>query len=322
MLWDFSIGRTVGIVARTWPFLVLRLIVFGITGLIFVVMAASGGVLGHELLPLMFTQLSPMQGGIFGLMGGIGFGALVVRIVREYTLYIVKAAHIAVIVRLLDDGALPQGESQLGYGWRTTRERFVEASLLFGLDQMIKAALAGVRKLFDRIGGFVPGLGVILSIVRAVVEVAVSYVDEIILAHNIRNPGANPWRTSADAVVLYAQNGRVMLRNAAWLALFLLLAGLAILAAVAGPFALMLDGLPGPNTGYGMAAAVVAAIVVINVVLEPIAFCALLQVYDQATRGQTPDPAWARRLEQATPAFSALRDHPPEPPQAAPAMSG
>lgn len=322
MLWDFSIGRTFGVVARTWPFLVLRLIVFGITGLIFVVMVASGGVLGHELLPLIFGDLSAMQSGIFGAMGGVGLGALVVRIVREYTLYMVKAAHIAVIVRLIDHGSLPHGAGQLSYGWRTTRERFVEASLLFGLDQMIKAALAGVRKLFDRIGGWLPGLGVILSIVGAIVEVAVSYVDEIILAHNIRNPSANPWRTSADAVVLYAQNGRVMLKNAAWLALFLLIGGLAILAVFVGPFALMAEGLPGPNNGYALAAAIVLAIVIMNVILEPIAFCALLQVYDQATAGQTPDPAWEQRLDRATPAFSELRDHPPEPPQAVPAIGG
>ncbi len=31
-MWDFDIGRTLGIMARTWPFIALRLIVyFGIT---------------------------------------------------------------------------------------------------------------------------------------------------------------------------------------------------------------------------------------------------------------------------------------------------
>ena len=31
-MWDFEIGRTLGIVIRTWPFVVLRIIVFfGIT---------------------------------------------------------------------------------------------------------------------------------------------------------------------------------------------------------------------------------------------------------------------------------------------------
>ena len=32
MMWDFEIGRTLGIMFRTWPFIALRLIVyFGIT---------------------------------------------------------------------------------------------------------------------------------------------------------------------------------------------------------------------------------------------------------------------------------------------------
>ncbi|WP_349363924.1 MAG: hypothetical protein ABL307_00625 [Roseitalea porphyridii] len=307
MLWDFSIPKAAGIVARTWPFLLLRVAVYGLFAMVFLVMTVSGGIIGHQTLPLLFETIVPMQGGIFGAFGGMAFGGLVLRILREYSLYMVKAAHVAVMVRLFDHGALPAGASQLAYGWGQVRERFAEASVLFALDQLIKAALAGIGQTMQRLGGFMPGLRAVFGIVQAIADVAIGYVDEIVLAQNLRTKSTNPWKASADAVVLYAQNGGAMLRNAAWLTLILAVAGVAVFVVVAGPVALALGGLEGPVQMYGLIGSAVVTIFVLHVLLEPFAVCALMSVYFARIDGQTPDPRWEERLNRATPALAELR---------------
>lgn len=307
MLWDFSISRTLGLVMRTWPFLLLRVLVFGVFAAIFLVLTVSGGVIGHQLLPVAFEALVPMQAGIFGAMGGMALGGLVLRILREYSLYLVKAAHVAVMVRLMDHGALPAGQSQLAYGWQEVRMRFAEASILFALDQLIKAALAVIGNIVNRVGGVVPGLRTIFGPILAVAEIAIGYVDEIVLAQNLRTRSTNPWQTSADAVVLYAQNGVAMLKNAAWLTLFLLVAGAAIFVSIVGPVSLLLGEVQGPVQLYGLTATVIATLFLLHVLLEPFAVAALMSVYFARIDGQSPDPRWEERINRATPALAELR---------------
>lgn len=309
MLWDFSIAKTCALLARTWPYLLLRAVVFGLSALIFVILAASGGILGHELLPAAFDDLQSPQAGILGLMGGIGLGAMVLRILREYTLYLVKGGHIAVMTQLLDHGDLPASQKQISFGAGQVRDRFAETSMLFVLDQMVSAALTSSRKALNNATMFLPGINVLFSFVHSVGEMAITYIDEIVLAHNFRVRSQNPWRTSADAVVLYAQNGKVMLKNAFWLTLLLMIVAVAILALSIGPFMVFFDDTAGPNQIYGAIAAGAMALCLLHIFLEPFAVCALMQVFFKVAHGQKPDPAWERRLEKVSPEFVQLRDY-------------
>ncbi|WP_306118194.1 MULTISPECIES: hypothetical protein [unclassified Roseitalea] len=311
MVWDFPIGRTLAIVLRSWPFMVLRVCVYALYAAVFAILAASGGLVGHELLPLAIDGIGALQGGIFGAMGGVGLGALVVRIAREYTLYLVKAGHIAVMVELIDRGALPGGRSQLGFGWDAVRGRFAHASVLFGIDQMIRGALAGLKKTIMRAGAAVPLVSLLAGVAHAVADVALGSLDEIILAHTLRTRSADPYRGSADALVLFAQNGGRMVKNAAWLTLFMMLAFVAIMALIVGPFVIAFGALEGPVSTYAIVAAAIAAVFVNVVVLEPLAVCALLQVFVAASDGQSPDPQWEARLS-AMPSFVQLRQGAPD----------
>ena len=54
-----------------------------------------------------------------------------------------------------------------------------------------------------------PGvLNSVMGIVRAYLRLAVGLVDEVILAHGIRNRAENPFGSAKEALVLYAQNGK------------------------------------------------------------------------------------------------------------------
>lgn len=313
MLWDFSVGQCFSIMGRTWPFLILRVLVFGAFAIIFAVLTASGGVIGHEMGPQL-SEFSATQSGIFGGAAGVGLAILVLRILREYTLYLVKAGHIAVMGEMMDGARIPAGMSQVARGARTVKENFAEASALFVLDQLIKGVLKVVENIFKRIGSLIPFLSPILSLVESVVTIAVTYVDEMILAHIMRTKPANVWRAGADALVIYAQNARLMFKNAFWLAMFLIVFEVAVFAAIYLflPIPGFMDFTIEGTSGARIAAGIVGVVIVAGVFVEPFSVCAMLQVFNKVAKTQMPDPEVERRLAERSEDFRDLRDGRPD----------
>ena len=111
-MWDFSIGRSLILMMQTMPFILLRCAVyFGIT-LAYILMTGIGSGIGWGIGGLGdegFQVTAAFWGGAigFGLTAGIMY------FLREYILYMVKAAHIAAMVQLLDSKSIPG--SQLGH---------------------------------------------------------------------------------------------------------------------------------------------------------------------------------------------------------------
>src|SRR5690606_28435861 len=163
-----------------------------------------------------FQASSAVWGGAvgFGLFGAIMYWA------REYVLYIVKAGHIAVLVELLDGKAMPEGKSQINYATSVVQQRFAQASLLFAIDQLIKGVIGAITGLVRGVLSILPlpGARQISGILNAFLQVAVGFIDEVILAHTIRSRSTNPWASAQEALVLYGHNYKGMLKHAARLA--------------------------------------------------------------------------------------------------------
>ena len=309
-MWDFSIGRTIGIVVRTWPFVLLRMAVyFGITAAYVIVVAVGAG-MGYGT----GMVLGESGGAVpFALWGGIIGFSLVTAVfywLREYILYMVKAGHIAVLVHLVEGRAIPGGMGQIAYGRQVVTERFAEANVLFALDQLIKGALRAVSALLGSFAAFlpIPGLGGLVRIANAIIRMSIVYVDEIILAHNIRLGSRTPFETGRQSVVLYAQNGVTMVKNAVWLAVFIWLVGAILFLLVLAPAGALVYGMPGQGAGWAFVFALLFAWACIAAFVEPFAVTALMQVYFRTIEGQVPDPEWDGRLVQASSKFRQLKD--------------
>ena len=308
-MWDFDIGKSLSALMRTLPFILLRMVVFfGIT-LAYVLVTGTGAGLGFGIGAMGdadFQASSTFWGG------AIGFGVVsaVLYWVREYILYMVKAGHIAVLVEVLDGREIPGGRSQIDYATGVVKERFVEANVLFALDQLVKGVVRVVAGLINFVSNFlpIPGLQVIAGFINAVIRIAVTYVDEIILAHNIRVRSDNPWETSRTALILYAQNSTTMLKNAVWLAVFMYLFALLIFLIMVAPAGALLYFLPGDWSGWGFVLALIFAWSFKAALIEPFAIACLMQVYFKAIEGQTPDPVWDERLTGASKKFRDLKD--------------
>ena len=189
-------------------------------------------------------------------------------------------------------------------------ERFVEANLLFVLDQLIKGAIGAITGLLGGIAAIlpIPGLQGVVSFINTVIRLSLTYVDEIILGYNIRLGSQNPFETARQGVVLYAQNGTTMLKNAVWLALIMWALTIVVFLFMLAPAAAILYYMPGALAGWSFVLAIILAWAVKAALLEPFAIAALMQVYFKVIAGQTPNPDWDRRLADASKQFRELKD--------------
>ena len=120
---------------------------------------------------------------------------------------------------------------------RRSPDRFAESSALFALDQIIKGVIRALTGLLNVAGALlpIPGLSGLIGILNGIIRMSLTYVDEIILAYNIRTRSENPWQSSKDALILYAQNGGSMMKNAVWLSIFMWVFSLIIFLLILGP---------------------------------------------------------------------------------------
>jgi len=295
--------------ARTMPFILLRIAVyFGITlGYILVTGAGAGvgygiGGFGEE----GFRASATMWGGIAGLSI---FGALMYW-AREYILYIVKAGHIAVLIELIDVKPMPEGRSQIAYASAVVKGRFPQAGVLFAMDQLIKGVIGAISGLVRGILTIlpIPGARPLAGLLSAFLRVAVGFIDEVILAHAIRTRSDNAWMSAKEALVLYGQNYKPMLRNAAWLALIVYGLSFAVFIFMLAPAALVVYLMPGAWAAGGVIFALLFAWSVKAALLEPFAIACMMQVYFKTIEGQRPDPESEAKLEQMSGKFRKLQE--------------
>lgn len=307
-MWDFSIGGALGMMVRTTPFIVLRMAVYFGIAVGYVVVTGTGAGIGYGVGGFGddgFQANSTLWGGIvgFGAFGAVMYWA------REYILYIVKAGHIAVLVELIDGRPMPQGKSQISYATTVVKERFVQASVLFAVDQLVKGVISAITGLVRGILTVLPlpGARQLAGVLHAFLRVAVGFIDEVILAYAIRTGATDPWQSAREALVLYGQNYKTMLKNAAWLAIIVYLLSFFVFLVMLAPAALVVYLMPGAWAAGGVVFALLFAWSVKAALLEPFAIACLMQVYFKTIEGQQPDPEWEARLEQMSSHFRKIK---------------
>jgi len=308
-MWDFSIGRALGMMGKTWPFIVFRMVVYFGIALAYVLVTGVGAGIGWGIGSFGdedFLISSTTWGGGLGLVLTAG----VIYFLREYILYIVKAGHIAVLVELMDGREIPDGRAQIDYATTVVKSRFAEASVLFAVDQLVKGVLRAITGLVEGIASFlpIPGIQQVVGIVRAFLRIAVGLVDEVILAYAIRTRSENPWASAKTALVLYGQNYQVMLKNAAWLTVFTYLLSLVVFLLMLAPAAAAVWFVPGGWSWGGFVFALIFAWAVKAALIEPFAIACMMGVYFKVIEGQSPDPVWDQRLSSASKKFNQLKD--------------
>lgn len=307
-MWDFSLGRAIGAMFRTWPFIVLRMAVYFAVALAYTVFAGAGAGTGYLF---HYFGFEPETSTLIGGAAGVGVVFIAMYWVREYILYLVKAGHIAVLVQILDGKPVPGGRGQIAYAQGVVRERFVESSALFAVDQLVKGVLAVVSGTIHTLAVLIPipAFDGLIRFANSVLRVSLTYVDELILAYIIRTRTTTPWETARDGLVLYAQNYWSFAKNAIFLTIFMYAVAAGIFVVVLGPAFAVAALVPGwAGTSWGLLIAFLIAWAFKTAVMEPFAIAALMQVYFKKIEGQVPDPAWEDRLTHVSDKFRRLKD--------------
>ncbi len=290
---------------RTMPFIIFRMIVFfGIT-IAYILATGSGGAIGYGIGRISADPEAPGSFAVWGSVIGLGLVSVVVYWIREYILYIVKAGHIAVMVELLQGKELPMGRSQIDHAKAVVTERFVETNVLFAVDQLVKGVIRAITGLLGGIANFIPipGLDTLVGFINSVIRMSLTFVDEIILGYAIKTGSTNPWASARTGIVLYAQNGKMMVKNAIWLSVFMWIVSILIFVLFLTPAASLLYFFPGQAGGWAFVIAIVFAWAFKAAFLEPFAIAALMDVYFRVIEGQQPNAEWERKLDGASNKF-------------------
>lgn len=308
-MWDFSISRAMGMMLKTAPFVVFRIVVYFGIAVGFILTTGVGAGIGWGIGAFGdadFQAGATGYGGLFGFAGAAG----VLFFLRDYILYIVKAGHIAVMVDLMEGRDIPMGKAQIDHARGIVAERFVQASILFAIDQLIKGVIRAITGLMQGLAALIPipALQNLVGVFKAFLKIALGFLDEIILAHAIRKKAENPWESAQEALVYYAQNSKVIIKNAAFLAVVVYVLSFVVFLVMLAPAALVVYLLPGAWSAGGVVFALLFAWAVKQALLEPFAIACMMQVYFEVTEGQTPDPEWDARLTTASKKFKKMKD--------------
>lgn len=249
------IRTTGGLLGRTAPFVVARVLVqLGLSlavglglALVFWAGRIGLGLMGRPAAGVVF---------LFGAMMVLATGWVAGR----YVLYLVRAAHVAVIAGVVGGEDVPRGCGQIGWGWRRVRMRLGTVTGLFAIDAVIRGVLRGAH---GGVSGFAGGLG------WRVVAVAGGYAGEAAFGHLVRTPGDDVRRIVAEGLEWYARSWRKLVPSAAGVVAASIVVWGVVTAAVLSPaVAVALMASPDPGLRVVAVSAAVGVAIVAGAVLR------------------------------------------------------
>ena len=137
-------------------------------------------------------------------------------LITHYFGYLVKAGHVAVITESMINGKIP--EHYFEFGLQQVKAKFVSSNAFFAVDRLISGAVRQIQNQMERIGSWlngVPGIGVFIQILNLFISISLNYIDECCMGYTFYKKNENTFKSAADGVVIYAQNWKTILKNAA-----------------------------------------------------------------------------------------------------------
>jgi hypothetical protein len=159
------------------------------------------------------------SGGVGVVMFCLWIGAtgVVNFVLNHYMGYLLKAGHVAVITETVTTGSVP--DNQVAYGKQMVKERFLTSNIYFVVDKLISGAVRQLQRSFEKLGGalgsVIPGMSMVVNIGKMFIGIALGYIDECCLGYTFYKKEQGAFKSAADGVVIYAQNWKTLLKDAA-----------------------------------------------------------------------------------------------------------
>lgn len=191
----------------TLPFCYSKLILSSIDALINLLLL---------VICLAIGRLYNFGGVIISLMIWFSIAFMIHKVIMQYFGYLIKAGHIAVLTETAMTGRIPP--NQLSYGKQKVMERFVTASSFAMVDALISASIKQIQRGIQRLTGFldfIPGMNQVAALIQYFLELSLGYIDECCLGYTFYRSDQRIFQSACDGVVIYAQNIKALLKNAA-----------------------------------------------------------------------------------------------------------
>jgi hypothetical protein len=288
---------------KTAPFLMVRLGILGaltVATIIFWVLLVGGFFFLAKATPLLGWAWVV---GLCFVAGGIW------RFAVRYLLYLIKAAHIAVLTELITTGSINNGnEGMFQYGKRIVTERFGEVNVMFGLDMLIDGIVGAFNRTLNWIANLlpIPGLDSLMGVVNAVLRASTTYIDETIFSYNLARGDENVFRSSKDGLIYYAQNAKEILKTGLWVVVADKVFSFSIWVVMCLPAYLLAGLMPGYASWATLVFAILFAANVRSAVLRPLFLTMVMVKFHAVVRNQSIDLVWDGRLSSASSKFGEL----------------
>lgn len=300
---SLQLGKSFKLMLRTLPIIGLRLganILFWIGLLIY--LAITGWV-------------AYLIGNAIEIVGVILFIVALIAIIPIYNLvyhyvfYLLKAAHVAIIAELLVNGDVPQGQSQIAWGKQKVQERFGEVSGMFIIDELVRGIVRAFTRTVFFLTSWLPGdtLRTAVSIINRVIEYAMNYIDEAVLARSFWNESESVWTNARDGVVLYAMVWKPILKNAVALMILSFIPFVVAFILFAAPIGLILARTSPQIAGWSILITLMLSYLIKVALGDAFAMTAIIATYQHETMNLQPDPGMVAKLDSVSDKFRNLK---------------
>ncbi len=255
---------------KTAPFVWAKLMLGFLTALI-----SIGLLAGFLALGWLFGEIGLVIMAILWLVSI----KLVWTIIMHCGGYLIKAGHIAVIAEACRTGKVPS--RQVGYGKDMVRDRFATTAVYFLIDKLVSGAVKQIQKGIGRLGDrfdFIPGMEVVTGAAQFFVKISLGYVDECCLGWTFYHKEQGVFKSSADGVVLYTQNWKSLLKNAAWTMIKVILLTLVIALLIFVPVGVLFK-IMGWHPLIALLVAICIALVVKYAVMDSFIMVRMMHAY-------------------------------------------
>lgn len=298
-------GSSFALVLRTYPFVLVRAAIYVGLAVAFVVAAGAGARLGWAV-GAAAGALGRVPGAFWGAVAGIAFVAFMLRWLREYPLFLVKAGHVAAFVIERQGNPPAGGRGQIGQALGLVQTRYRGIGNLHAIERMVRGSLADLLREVDA-AALLPVGWPPFTALNPVLRPLLGYLTEVLLAFPLRARTDNPHQKAADALVLFAQNHVTLLRHALPpVAIGFAAVVLAFFVALL-PAASLAAAFPGDTAPVTLMIAAIFAWSFKQVLVDPILIAAILLSVVPATETAAPDVAWDARLTEISGHYRELK---------------
>ncbi len=301
---NLHLGLAFNLLRRTLPILGVRIaatLAFWVAALLY--LAIIGGV------TFLIGQAIDWLGAILFFVAVISLIPLY-NLAYRYVFYMIKAAHIAVMAEILQNGDLPDGVNQLEWGREKVQERFGEMNAMFAIDELITGVVRAFTGTVITAIRWLPGdtMDSFIGIVERIIKYSTNYIDEAVLARSFWNENEDTvWTNARDGVVLYAMKWQPLVKTAVALMVISFMTGIVGFLLLVAPIGGLIAFVNPELAGWSVILILLLAWLIKVSIGDAIAVAAVIAAYQRETEGLSPDPEMVARLDSVSDKFQELR---------------